>query len=69
MLAEPKCFTRKCVHYWGVLQEDESEESERNHCAAFPNGIPRKIAYGRNKHIRPIRDQDNDIVFERRTDG
>ena len=66
MIVAAKCFNRKCNHYWGILQDNESEENERHHCAAFSDGIPKEIAYGGNKHLKPIEGQDNDIVFERR---
>lgn len=33
-------------------------------CQAFPNGIPEKILLGENNHSKPLKDQDNDIVFE-----
>ena len=42
MLAEPKCFTRRCRHFHGVKYMDPAigEESEWLICAAFPDGIP-----------------------------
>ena len=34
-------------------------------CKAFPKGIPYEIAYGKNRHLKPLKNQDNDIVFEK----
>lgn len=65
MLAEPKCWTRKCKHYIGVIQPDGTELTETNSCKAFPKDIPVEIAYGNNLHLKPIKDQKNDIVFEK----
>lgn len=65
MLADPRCFSRKCKHLIGVVQFGEEDEAlERPACAAFPNGIPREIAYGNNKHLKPF-PGDNGIQFER----
>lgn len=33
-------------------------------CNAFPNGIPDEITSGENEHLKPLPDQENDIVFE-----
>ena len=66
MLAEPKCWTRKCKHYIGVIQPDGTELTETNSCKAFPKGIPAEIAYGSNRHLKPLPDQRNDIVFEKK---
>jgi len=65
MLAEPNCFKRRCMYYIGVDQPDGTELSERVICEAFPEGIPDEIAYGDNKHDKPLPDQGNDIVYER----
>jgi hypothetical protein len=65
MIYEPKCFGRKCKHFLGVIQPDETEESEVVNCEAFPNGIPDEIAYGDNLHTEPLPEQSNDIVYER----
>ena len=54
MLAEPKCYTRKCAHFLGVKQPDGTEETECVYCVAFPDGIPDDIAYGRNLHTKPV---------------
>ena len=65
MLAEPKCFTRKCKHFKGIIQPDGTELTEVNYCKAFLEGIPYEIAFGDNLHKQPIEDQENDIVFEK----
>ena len=64
-LIQPRCWTRGCGNYIGVRQPDNTELSERNVCAAFPDEIPEDIAYGDNLHLTPIPDQVNDIVFEK----
>lgn len=33
-------------------------------CDAFPDGIPDEITSGENLHSHPLKDQENDIVFE-----
>jgi len=65
MVNQPNCFKRKCVHYIGVVQPDGTENIELHVCSAFPKGIPDKIAYGSNLHLRPLPNQDNDIVFQK----
>ena len=65
MLAVPRCWERKCKNYLGVIQPDGTELTETNSCKAFPKHIPKEIAYGRNLHLKPLLDQDNDIIFER----
>lgn len=64
MLEESKCHKRKCIHFLGIVQPDGTEKTEDNFCDAFPEGIPFEIAYGKNKHLKPLSDQDNDIIFE-----
>lgn len=66
MLAEPRCWTRRCVHYLGVIQPDGTELTEDYSCKAFPKGIPIEIAHGDNNHERPLRGQSNNIVYKRR---
>ena len=66
MIPQPHCFTRKCKHFKGVIQPEGNEIGERPYCEAFPGGIPDEIAYGGNKHLRPIPGQGNDIVFEKK---
>lgn len=69
MIATPKCFTRRCRHFLGVRQDNAEEETERFHCAAYPDGpIPNEIAYGTDRHTTVRADQDNDIVYERKND-
>jgi len=66
MLAEPQCWTkrRRCKHYEGVSQPDGTEMTERVVCKAFPSGIPDDIAYGKNKHTKPVPGQKGSFVFE-----
>lgn len=66
MLQEPKCWTRKCKHYLGVIQPDGTEMTETNYCKAFPESIPNEIAYGDNDHTKPF-PGDNGIQFEEET--
>jgi hypothetical protein len=35
-------------------------------CDAFPDGIPDIILSGKNKHNRPLPDQGNKIVYEKK---
>jgi len=63
MLLEPKCWTRHCTHFTGVIQPDGSEESEVNACEAFPNGIPDEIAYGDDLHLDVKPNQVGEFVF------
>ncbi len=65
MLAEPRCFIRKCKNYLGVIQPDDIEQTETNNCTAFLDGIPEEISYGDNLHLKPLLYQKNDIVFEK----
>lgn len=43
----------KCKNYFGDLQ-----------CMAFPERIPDEILLSENNHSEPLKDQENDIVFE-----
>lgn len=65
MIHEPDCYKRHCKHYKGIIQFDGTEMTEKNYCEAFPEGIPNEIAYGNNSHVKPIKDQGNEIVFEK----
>jgi len=67
MLDEPRCWTRICKHFSGVRYLDESigEASEVVYCPAFPDGIPREIAYGDNPHSTVMKGQVGTIVYER----
>jgi len=49
------CFSCKHFHRYGVG------------CDAFPEGIPDEIVAGRNKHAKPLPEQDNNIVYEPKT--
>jgi hypothetical protein len=33
-------------------------------CAAFPEGIPDEITEGNSQHEKPLKGQENDIIFE-----
>jgi len=35
-------------------------------CKAFPKGIPMEIWLGKNKHLKPIKGQGNDLVFKKK---
>lgn len=65
MLAEPRCFKRGCKHYRDIEQPDGTEATEVPVCLAFPLGIPKEIAYGNNKHLKPLKNQGNEIVYEK----
>ena len=72
MLAEPRCFKRRCINFIGV--ENTKKEKDKKStvdgvilsCKAFLNGkgIPREIAYGKNLHLKPFKG-DNGIQFEK----
>jgi len=65
MIAIPKCYTRGCIHYTGIYSPDEeSEVGQVPSCTAFPKGIPNQISAGSNEHLKPLKNQGNDIVFE-----
>ena len=62
------CFI--CVHYRGtklIPIGEDMEDDYQNVCKAFPEGIPFEILIGDNKHLVPIKDQGNDLVFEMST--
>ena len=59
-----RCFERGCRHYIGVAQPDGTEMTEMHVCEAFPDGIPNSIENGKNLHLKPLRGQKNNIVFE-----
>jgi hypothetical protein len=50
----PICFS--CKHF----------DIETSTCPAFNGDIPDEIILGDNKHKKPLPDQKNDIVFERK---
>jgi len=64
MLAEPRCFTRKCKHFLGATQGKDVELGEWVNCKAFPDGIPTEIAYGDNLHLEPF-PGDHGIQYEK----
>jgi hypothetical protein len=47
------CF--KCAHYKELSPG----------CAAFTEGIPDEITSGQNKHKRPLKGQENDLIFKK----
>lgn len=51
----PVCL--KCKHY-------HSTNFEGFTCDAFPDGIPDELFFEGEKHIKPLPEQDNGIVFE-----
>ena len=65
MLSRSRCAIRKCKYLIGVLQKYNDESDERWYCKAFPDGIPDEIVYGDNKHLKPLPEQKNDVVFEK----
>lgn len=57
MTPEESFICEKCKHY---LQGDN--------CIAFKkDGIPEEILSGENEHTEPLPKQDNDIVFEEKS--
>ena len=74
MLAEPNCFKRRCINFVGV-RDTKKEKDKRStvdgvklFCKAYPleekKGIPDKIAYGNNLHLKSF-PGDNGIQFEK----
>ncbi len=63
MIKTPNCYTRACVNYLGI-KNDGDETTERVYCKAFTDTIPTNIAFGRNKHLKPLPKQKNKIIFE-----
>jgi len=55
-LLPPVCIN--CKHF--VLEMDNC------HCKAFPKGIPVEIWENGNDHKKPLPDQGNDSVFEKK---
>jgi len=51
---EPVCFS--CKHF----------NLETSKCPAFKDDIPDEILSGENNHKKPLEDQENTIVFERK---
>ena len=50
--SRPNCFD--CKHY----------DPELGTCKAFPKEIPEEIYLNRKKHTKPLKRQENEIVFE-----
>ena len=69
MLKEPNCSIRNCLHFEGVKWLGDEEETEVNVCKAFPYGIPDEIAYGNNKHLKPLPGQTSEIAYEEERGG
>lgn len=65
MLDTPRCYERNCKFFEGVRWLGSEESTEANVCPAFPQGIPEEIAYGNNLHTKPLKNQGNDIVFQK----
>lgn len=61
-----KCDDRGCKYFSGFRKLKSGVIV--NYCKAFPDGIPEAIAYGDNKHLKPLKGQKNDIVFEKEAD-
>jgi len=51
MIPNPQCL--KCINY-----------ARGCRCVAFSDKIPIEIISGKNKHLKPLKNQKNDIVFE-----
>lgn len=68
-MIEPSCWKRKCKHFIGVWQPDDTEMTERFVCYAFPERIPTEIIKGENDHLKSFKSQDNDITYEKAKDN
>lgn len=68
MLNMCNCYKRKCKHYLGIIQSDNTEKTEVNYCKAFLKGMPDAISYGKNKHLKKYSGQENEIVYEKIND-
>ena len=72
---ESSCYKRSCVHYLGKEYDGgedvgQGKKSTIKHiCFAFPSGIPKVITNGENLHLKPLKNQDNNIVYEKTEDG
>lgn len=58
MTSYPSCFD--CVHFIGEGQDKEKGEYR---CKAFRH-IPEEILQGKKAHIKPLPQQQNNVVFE-----
>jgi hypothetical protein len=57
-LPESNCSKRDCLHFRGI------KEGGAVTCDAFPEGIPKEIAYGPNPHRKPF-PGDHGIQYEK----
>ncbi len=64
MLDESNCEIRKCIHFLGIKPDEGDEDTDREHCRAFPDEIPPEIAYGPNLHLSPY-PGDHGIQYEK----
>ena len=74
MLAEPRCFKRRCINFIGARGTKKIAEMRSTVdgiilvCKAYPlkdkKGIPHEIAYGNNLHLKPFKG-DHNIQFEK----
>ena len=70
MISTPKCYERKCKHFQGIEDTGKGDSKIEDSglilvCAAFPEGIPKAIAYGDDPHYTPLDTQGNDIEYEK----
>ena len=54
-IEQPVCFN--CKHRINLMTDPPI-------CEAFKEGIPNEIFWEQNHHTKPLKEQDNDIVFE-----
>jgi len=64
-MVQVQCWSRKCRWFVGIAQQGGPEISL---CGAFPDGIPKEIAYGENTHGRIITGQAKPYVYEKDQD-
>jgi hypothetical protein len=69
-ISEPICYKRKCIHLKGMYMKENKNgpPSPIFTCTAFPHGegIPGEIVFGDNLHLKPLKNQGNDIVYQKR---
>jgi len=53
------------MNFGGAKWLGATEDSEVLVCPAFPEGIPDRIAFGKDKHLEVAPDQTGDIIFEK----
>lgn len=60
------CVVRRCVHFEQVRWIDpwKGNPGEKPVCAAFPDGIPSRIAQGDDQHLTIASDQEGELVFQ-----